>query len=101
MPSMQDMSAKNLKYSHAAQCIKRVQALDKPTAIPVPKKIIPNQRTLPVKGVEQYVDSVDDDLQECLKDCSKPSDNMEINPMTKLNNQIRKAQEDYKSNNKQ
>ena len=35
------MSAKNLKYSHAAYCIKRVQELDKPKAIPVPKKIIP------------------------------------------------------------
>jgi hypothetical protein len=36
------MSAKNLKYSHAAYCIKRVQEVsDKPKAIPVPKKIIP------------------------------------------------------------
>jgi hypothetical protein len=36
------MSAKNLKYSHAAYCIKRVyEVSDKPKAIPVPKKIIP------------------------------------------------------------
>ena len=35
------MSAKNLNYSHAAYCIKRVQEVDKPKAIPVPKKIIP------------------------------------------------------------
>ena len=33
------MSAKNLKYSHAGYCIKRVQEVDKPTAIPTPKKI--------------------------------------------------------------
>ena len=32
------MSANNLKYSHAAYCIKRVQEVDKPEAIPVPKK---------------------------------------------------------------
>ena len=32
------MSAKKLKYSHAAYCIKRVQEVDKPEAIPVPKK---------------------------------------------------------------
>ena len=30
------MSAKNLTYSHAACCIKRVQEVDKPKAIPVP-----------------------------------------------------------------
>ena len=34
------MSAKNLNYSHAAQCIKRVRELDKPKAIPVPKKMV-------------------------------------------------------------
>jgi hypothetical protein len=49
------MSAKNLKYSHAGYCVKRVQdVLDKPKAIPVPKKIIPNlKKILPVKGVIQ------------------------------------------------
>ena len=35
------MSAKNVKYSHAAYCVKRVQEVHKPKAIPVPKKIIP------------------------------------------------------------
>ena len=34
------MTAKNVKCSHAAYCIKRVQEVDKPKAIPVPKKII-------------------------------------------------------------
>ena len=56
------MSAKNLKYSHAAYCIKRVQEVDKPKAIPVPKKIIPKlKKMLPVRGVEQVVESDDDD----------------------------------------
>ena len=79
------MSAKNLKYSHAAYCIKRVQELDKPKAIPVPKKIIPKfKNILLVKGVTQDVESDDDDMQECLKYCIKPSDNTDINPMTTL-----------------
>ena len=34
------MSAKNLTYSHAVFCIKRVQEVDKPKAIPAPKKMI-------------------------------------------------------------
>ena len=40
------MSAKNLKYSHAAYCIKRNQELDKPKAIPAPKKIIPKLKKI-------------------------------------------------------
>jgi hypothetical protein len=45
------MIAKNLNYSHAFVCVKRVQYLDKPKAIPVPRKIIPKlNKTLPVKG---------------------------------------------------
>ena len=40
------MGAKNLKYSHAAYCIKRVQEVDKPKAIPVPKKIIPKLKKI-------------------------------------------------------
>jgi endogenous inhibitor of DNA gyrase (YacG/DUF329 family) len=45
------MSAKNLNYSHANYCAKRVQKLDNPKAIPVPRKIIPKlNKTLPVKG---------------------------------------------------
>ena len=56
------MSAKNLKYSHAAYCIKRVQEVDKPKAIPVPKKIIQKiKKILPVKGVKQDVESDDDE----------------------------------------
>ena len=48
------MSAKNLKYSHAFVCANRVQEVDKPKAIPVPKKIITKLRkTFPVKGVKQ------------------------------------------------
>ena len=96
------MSAKNLKYSHAAYCITRVHEVDKPKAIPVPKKISPNlKKILPVKGVTQDVESDDDDMQDFLNDCIKPSDNTEINPMTKLTHQITKAQEDYKANNKE
>ena len=34
------MSAKKLKYSHAAYCIKRVQEVDKPKDIQVPKEIM-------------------------------------------------------------
>ena len=69
------MSAKSLNCSHAAYCIKRVQEVDKPKAIPVPKKIIPNlKKTLPVKGVEQYVDSdAYDNMTECSKDYYKNS----------------------------
>ena len=48
------MSAKKFKSSHAAYCAKRVQEVDKPKAIPVPKKIITKLRkTFPVKGVKQ------------------------------------------------
>ena len=55
------MSAKNLKHSHAAYCIKRVQEVDEPKAIPVPKKIIPKlKKILPVKGVKQDVESYDE-----------------------------------------
>ena len=34
------MSADNLNYSHPDYCLKRVQEVEKPKAIPVPKKII-------------------------------------------------------------
>ena len=94
------MSAKHLKYSHAGYCIKKAQEVEKPKAIPVPKKIIPTLNTmLPVKGVEQDVESDDDDMQELLNYCIKPSDNTDINPMTKLKNQVTKAQEEYQANN--
>jgi endogenous inhibitor of DNA gyrase (YacG/DUF329 family) len=63
------MSAKNLKYSHAGYCVKRVQdVLDKPKAIPVPKKLIPKLKNiLPVKGVIQD-EELDDDEAEFLKE---------------------------------
>ena len=40
------MSAKNLKYNHAAYCIKRMQELDKPKAIPAPDKLIPHLKNI-------------------------------------------------------
>ena len=44
------MSAKHLNYSHDAYCINRVQAVDKPKAIPAPKEIITTlKNTLLVK----------------------------------------------------
>ena len=44
------MSAKNLPRSDVGYCIKRDQELDKPKAIPAPKKSIPNlKKALPVK----------------------------------------------------
>jgi hypothetical protein len=97
------MSAKNLKYSHAAYCIKRVQEVsDKPKAIPVPKKITPKlKKTLPVKGVIQDEES-DDVEAECLQGQTLTTDEIETDPMNKLKtNQITKAQKEYKSNNKQ
>ena len=55
------MSAKNLNYSHAAYCVKLVQEVDTPKAIPVPKKIIPKLKNiLPVKSIKQDVESDDD-----------------------------------------
>ena len=57
------MSDKNLKYSHAAYCIKRLQEVDKPKAIPVPKKIMKNLMKLkPVKHVHQYLESDDEEV---------------------------------------
>ena len=95
------MSAKNLKYSHAAYCIKRNQELDKPKAIPVPKKIIPKlKKILPVKGVVQDVESDDEDTKEFLNDRIRQMEDTETNPMIRLKNQITKAQDEYKPNNK-
>ena len=57
------MSAKNLNYSHAAYCIKRVQDVDKPKAIPAPKTLIPKlKNTLPVEGIHQDGDSDDGEV---------------------------------------
>ena len=94
------MSAKNLKYSHAGYCIQRVQEVDKPKAIPAPKKILPKLKNiLPVKGIHQDVES-DDEEVKIFKGSIIPSDDIEIEAMTKLNNQITKAQEEYMINNK-
>ena len=87
------MSAKNLKSSHAAYCAKRVQEVDKPKAIPAPKKMIPKlKKILPVKGVKQDVQS-DDDETEILKGSILASGDTELNAMTKLKDRITKAQE--------
>ena len=95
------MSAKNLLYSHTAQCIKRVQEVDKPKAIPVPQKIIPNCKTiLPVNGVNQDEESDDEEVLS-FKGSSIPCDDIEIVAMTNSKDQLTKAQEEYKSNNKQ
>jgi hypothetical protein len=97
------MSAKHLKYSHAAYCIKRVQEVsDKPKAIPVPKKTIPRlKKTLPVKGVIQDEESDDVEAVEFVKGQTVISDEVETDPMNKLKNQITKAQQEYKPNNTQ
>jgi hypothetical protein len=108
------MSVKNSKYSHAAYCTKRVlEVSDKPKAIPVPKKIIPQlKKTLPVKGVIQDEEprqsraltsnevEPDDVEAEFLQGQTLTTDEIEPDPMKKLKNQITKAQKEYKSNNK-
>ena len=61
--SSESMSSNNLNYSHAGYGAKRVHGVDKPKAIPVPKKIIPELKNiLPVKGVKQNVESDDEEL---------------------------------------
>ena len=146
------MSVKNLKYSHDIFFIKREKEIDKPKAIPVPKKIIPKlQKILPVKGIQQDVESDDeadlvkedfnptiklsvfnnmeikrleaiqkstlyvrmkktkeiqreyikpdnilyDEEGAIFKGSIIPSDDIEIDAMTKLKNQITKAQDEY------
>ena len=76
------MSAKNFKYSHAAYCAKRVKELDKPKAIPVPKKIIPKSYYLS-KELKQDVES-DDDEADFVKGSIMASGDTEINAMTNL-----------------
>ena len=86
------MSAKNLKYSHAGYCIKRVEDVEKSKAIP--KKVMKNLMKLkPVKVVQQDEES-DDDENKIFKGSIIPSENdKEFNTMTKLKNKIIKAQE--------
>lgn len=132
------MSAKSLKYSHAAYCIKRVQEDDKPEVIPSPKKIMKNLKkqdsnndklelsvwnNMEIKRLEalkkplyevrkknyiknktrEYIRS-DEELYnsegEIFKGSIIPSDDIEIDPMTKLKNQITKAQDEYMIKNK-
>ena len=54
---------------------------------------------LPVKGIHQDVES-DDEEVKIFKGSIIPSDDIEIDAMTKLKNQITKAQEEYMINNK-
>ena len=94
------MSAKNLNYSHAAYCIKRVQDVDKPKAIPAPKTLIPKlKNTLPVEGIHQDGDS-DDGEVNIFWGSIIPSDDIELDAMPNLKNQITRAQEEYMINNK-
>ena len=59
----ESMSSTSLKYSHAGYGVKRVQDVDKPKAIPVPKTIIPELKNIvPVKGVKQDVESDDEEV---------------------------------------
>ena len=88
------MSAKNLKYSHAGYCIKRVEDVEKSKAIP--KKVMKNLMKLkPVKVVQQDEESDDyDDENKIFKGSIIPSENdKEFNTMTKLKNKIIKVQE--------
>ena len=97
----ESMSAHNFKCSHTAYCAIRVQEVDKPKAIPAPKKIIPKvNKMLPAKEVNQAEESYND-AAELFKGSSLASGDTYINEMTQLKHQITKAQEEYKSNNKQ
>jgi hypothetical protein len=82
------MSAKNLTYSHAGYCVKRVQEVDKPKAIPVPKNIIPKlHKTLPIKGIKQQPvqdEESDDDAAEFVQGHALISEEFEKHPMNNL-----------------
>ena len=91
---------KNLNYSHAAYCTKRVQDVDKPKTIPAPKKIVPKLKNiLPVKGIHQDVES-DDEEVKFFKGSIIPYDDIQIDATTKIKNQITKASDEYMINNK-
>ena len=95
------MSAKSLKYSHAAFCIKRVQEDDKPEVIPSPKKIMKNLKKIkPVKNIHPELETDDDEEIKIFKGSIIPSDDIEIDAMTQLKNKITKAQEEYMIKNK-
>jgi endogenous inhibitor of DNA gyrase (YacG/DUF329 family) len=92
------MSAKNLKYSHAGYCVKRVQdVLDKPKAIPVSKKVIPKlKKILPVKDIIQNEESNDE--AEILKENKLITVDFDNKPSNKIINTNVKKQES--NNNK-
>ena len=86
------MSAKNLKYSHAGYCIKRVEDVEKSKAIP--KKVMKNLKKLKTVKVVQQDEESDDDENKIFKGSIIPSENdKEFNTMTKLKNKIIKVQE--------
>jgi hypothetical protein len=87
------MSAKNLKYSHAAYCINRVQEVsDKPKAIPVPKKIIPKlKKTLPVKDIIQ--DEESNNESEIVKESKLITVDFDNKPINKIITKNVKKQE--------
>ena len=66
----------------------------------MPKTIIPTlQKTLPVKGIHQGIESDDEEVK--IFKCSLiPSDDIELDAMPKLKNQITKSQEEYMINDK-
>ena len=69
------MSEKNLRYSHAAYCIKRVQEADKPKTIPVPKKIMKNLMKLKMVKEVQADEELYDSEDRIFKGSIIPSDN--------------------------
>ena len=69
------MSEKNLRYSHAAYCIKRVQEADKPKTIPVPKKIMKNLMKLKMVKEVQADEELYDSEDKIFKGSIIPSDN--------------------------
>ena len=99
------MSAKNSKYSHAAYCIKRVQEVDKPKAIPVPKKIMKNLMKLKTVQDVQPDEELYDEEGGIFKGSIIPSDditmkNIKSDNITKLRSQLMKAEEEIITNNK-
>ena len=63
------------------------------------EKFIPKLKTLPVKGIHQYVESDDEEVQT-FRGSIIPSNDTEIDATTKLENQFTKAREEYMINNK-
>jgi hypothetical protein len=70
------MSEKNLKYSHAAFCIKRVQEADKPKTIPAPKKIMKKLTKLKMVKEVQADEELYDEEGRIFKGSIIPSENI-------------------------